>query len=192
MLYPPPYYYQPTEGQMSGIQIPDSMAAQGITIINNNQVIVDQYYRDPYNLRGYYNSGYYWDPYYYNPRGYQQPYRYYPRRYYNRGGGSGVPQPPAKNQPRDTDPRRPDYNNSPGSLNNINTGTSGSPEIIHKSPTASPKVEEKPSVQMIQGERGIRQIVYPETPKQEENPPNPNDNNQEEDKNDTRNRGRER
>jgi hypothetical protein len=69
-LYPPlnetDYGYRAGDSVMT---VPDSLDGRNITIINQNQIIFDRYYQDPFYERGGFFGGYgCWDPYFYNPR----------------------------------------------------------------------------------------------------------------------------
>ncbi len=110
MLYPPPSemagVYR-TEGAV--VTIPDSLAGQGITIINQNQnqIIFDRYYQDPYYQRdGYRGGSAYWDPYYYDSRRNHRRYYWQHGRYYP--DDSPRPTPPKQKTPR----RDKDYRQS--------------------------------------------------------------------------------
>ena len=101
MIYPPPeelvYEY---DVDSTLINLPDSMSDADIIIYNQNQIIFDQYYMDPYYYRyGRYDRYGFWDPYYYNPYGYNRDNRWHHGRYYRYYS-------PGKAAPKQKKPRR--------------------------------------------------------------------------------------
>lgn len=109
MLYPPvEETYSPAAGDSAVVQLPDSVVSGGVTIYNQNQIILDDYYQDPYYYRqGYWGGYYYWDPYYYNPFGYYRDYRWWRRQYYHEGHSPSPVIPAPKTPRRETDYRNP-------------------------------------------------------------------------------------
>ncbi|MCF7810791.1 hypothetical protein K9N50_07350 [bacterium] len=88
------------------LAIPDSISGNGVVIINQNQIIFDRYYQDPYYQRyGYYGVYDYWDPYYYNPYKYHHNNYWYNGRYRS-GKAPGTVTPKQKTPRREDDYRR--------------------------------------------------------------------------------------
>ncbi len=83
LIYPPPEeWIDESLSDTTVIAITDSSRDVNITIINENQLIFDRYYQDPYYYRYDRFGGYgYWDPYYYNPHGYYRDNRWRHGRY---------------------------------------------------------------------------------------------------------------
>jgi len=132
MIYPPldeTARVADTGGQV--VTLPDSLAGKSVIIVNQNQVIVDRYYQDPYYQRGglFGGSGY-WDPYYYNPRGYYQDNRWR-HGWYQPDYSPGSPSPQPKKSRRDKDYR----SEVPPADSPNPTGTSG---VTAASPVSSP------------------------------------------------------
>ena len=110
MLYPPPSETQIGYAAGGTLTIPDSLAGQGVTIINQNNMILDRYYEDPFYLRDGYYGGYgYWDPYYYNYRGYNDRHRWHNGRYHDPGTPARPETPKPKKPRRQKDERRSEY-----------------------------------------------------------------------------------
>ncbi len=118
MIYPPPGQMVYQQGGDS-LSLPDSaVAGRGITIINQNQIILDHYYQDDYYYRGDQAGGYgYWDPYYYDPRGYHQD-RRWRHGWHHWNGNSGTPSSPPVKKPR----REKDYRRSEAPTGNAPEG----------------------------------------------------------------------
>jgi len=102
MVDPPPEaYYDAVEDTV--FVEGDSGDGISVTVINNNEIILDQYYHDLRYLRHYrWYDDYYWDPYYYDYR-----HHYYRPHWhsggYHRGGAVARPKKPR----RRTSLRRP-------------------------------------------------------------------------------------
>jgi len=107
MLYPPPEAASYGYGANEVLTIPDSLSGRGITIINQNQMILDRYYEDPFYRRDGFFGGYgCWDPYYYDHRGYNHDHRWHRGRYYDPGTPPGPVTPEPKKPRREKDQRR--------------------------------------------------------------------------------------
>ncbi len=84
IVYPP--VEDPNEIGSNTIITGDSSAVDGIniTVINENQIIFDQYYQDPrYRRYNSWNNNYYYDPYYYDYYSYNHHPRWQSGRYYS-------------------------------------------------------------------------------------------------------------
>ena len=145
MIYPPlteSGYAQSGGGQV--VTVPDSLAGKGVVIINQNQVIVDRYYQDPYYMRGGW-FGSYWDPYYYNPHGYYDSRRWH-HGWYDYSPGTSAPEP--KKPRRNKDYRRSEA--SPADLPPPGAGVqapppaSGTPPVLAEATTTVQPQPSKP------------------------------------------------
>jgi len=199
MLYPPANElingYAP-DGSV--VTVPDSVSGTNITIVNQNQIIFDRYYQDPFYQRGgFYGGSGYWDPYYYNPGGYYQDRRW-------RHGGYHYEYPPETNTPKPKTPRREkDYrrsevpaDNPPYQINAINVQapapmihpvrsepappTQPESDKVAESQPAKPDSVKKEAVKSADNKRSLRSTQTPSSPETEEQPDAPK--NQNEDK----------
>ena len=110
MIDPPPEAYYDAYEDTVYVE-GDPVNGVSVTVINNNEIILDDYYNDMRYLRQYrWHDNYYWDPYYYD-------YRYYNNRHhwhsggYHRGGAVARPKKLRREEPL----RRPHPSGDPGS-----------------------------------------------------------------------------
>jgi len=170
MMYPPPDEITYAESQSdSMLTVPDSVVSGGVTIYNQNQLIMDSYYQDPYYYRGGYGGRYqYWDPYYYNPFGYHR------NRYWwgHRGsGGNYTPGRPTPQTPltprREKDYRRSDVTLPPGAPAVAMPQTPSEPAVVVPTkPAEIPEPAKTPPPKPPEEKRSLRS-TQPATPEPE-------------------------
>ena len=141
MVYPPANDLVSGYGANGSVlTVPDSVSGNNITIINQNQIIFDRYYQDPYYQRGgFFGGSGCWDPYYYNPNRYHRV-NYWHHGRYQSGNSSGTITPKPKTPRRKKDYRRSEVppNNSPKSTEVINMQASALTAIYVKSKPVQP------------------------------------------------------
>jgi hypothetical protein len=176
MVYPPPSELVAEYNAGDSVLIvPDSVAGNNITIINQNQIIFDRYYQDPfYQRNGYYGGSGYWDPYYYNPNRYHRVNYWKHGRYYS-GSSGGTVTPKVKTPRRDKDYRRSEAlpENSPEANELVGiTGTASSPIYVRPLPV-QPERNQNTAVQVTDRDdnrRALRTVSTPNASDKEKQP----------------------
>ncbi|MFH0765165.1 MAG: hypothetical protein V2A61_01960 [Calditrichota bacterium] len=189
MIYPPPsdtlYGINRSD---SVLTLPDSIAGRGVTIINQNQIIFDRYYQDPFYYRGGLYGGYGgWDPYYYNPYGYRHDQRWH-RGWIYPGGTPGPVTPPPKKPRREKDYRgeeaSPDDSPNPTGLANADNSSSLSsppksepnrqdppvPVRIAESPPVKPDSAKSEASKPEERVRSVKSVKPPDPPENKTQP----------------------
>jgi hypothetical protein len=179
MLYPPMNYVAPGYA----VTVPDSLAGRGVTIINQNQIIFDRYYQDPYYMRdGFFGGAGCWDPYYYNPYRYHHDY-YWNRQWYPSDNSPGNTAPKPLTPRREKDVRRsdaqPEVTPRPTDTVAVQPSGSDSPAVrIEPAKPAPPEPKKAPEAQPAapdDNKRTMRAVPAPNTPEPEKQADTPKD-----------------
>jgi len=161
----------------SVLTVQDSVSGNNITIINQNQLIFDRYYQDPYYQRGgYWGATRYWDPYYYNPHRYHRV-NYWHHGRYQSGSSSGTSTPKVKKPRRKKDYRESNVppNNSPESTEYVNV-QAPAPTAISAKPEPK-KITVPQNTDRDDNQRTLRTVSAPSAPDTEEQPDSTKDQN---------------
>jgi hypothetical protein len=181
MLYPP--VNELTNGygaDGSVLTVPDSGSGTNITIVNQNQIIFDRYYQDPYYQRGgFFGGSGCWDPYYYNPGGYRQDHRWQRGEYhygYTPGTDTPKPKTPRRKQnlrseaPADNPPNQTEVVSAQAPAATAQTESVKAAESQPVKPDSAKKEAPKPA----DNKRSLRPVETPApTPSEPEKQPDP-------------------
>jgi hypothetical protein len=197
MLYPPVNELISGYGaDGSVLTVSDSASGTNITIVNQNQIIFDRYYQDPFYQRGgFYGGSGYWDSYYYNPGGYHQDYRWHHEE--NHQGytpGTDAPKPKTPRREKDYRGSEAPADNPPDQTEvaNVQALTQTAPPVrsesvppaqseplkTAESQPAKPVLVKEVAAKPADNERSLNAVRTPTSPETEKQTGTPQDQNQ--------------